>query len=114
MQDAGSMPPRPASPWRIAFDGRAPRLPYALATLALTAAFYGAEALGDLVSDDTVRFGLAGALILLVLLVQLSFDVRRLHDLDLSGHVIWVGVVVFIVVRLAVPSSASLIQFFVT
>jgi uncharacterized membrane protein YhaH (DUF805 family) len=117
MPDADVTPPapaRPASAWRIAFDGRIPRLPYTLATLALTAAFYGTEALGDLIADEGVRFGFTAALLLIVLLVQLSFDVRRLHDLDLSGHAIWVGLIAFAITRLAVPSSDALIQFLAT
>lgn len=100
----------PASPWRVTFRGRLSRLPYALATLALTAAFYGVGALGSLVADEATRSGLTVALVLLVLLVQVSFDVRRLHDLDLSGHAIWVGLILFALTRLAAPGSASLVE----
>ena len=108
------VPAAPASPWRIAFDGRIPRLPYALVTLCLVAASYAVDALADVIAHETTRLGFAGTLFVLTLNVQLSFDVRRLHDLSLSGHAIWIGEILLLIIRLAVPGSGLLIQFFIT
>jgi uncharacterized membrane protein YhaH (DUF805 family) len=42
--------------------------------------------------------------------VQTSFDVRRLHDLDLSGHAIWIGLIVYALASFAAPGSAPLLD----